>query len=421
MTRTRFPRPPAHRSPARFAALSTALFTASIAALLAMAPPPAQAQSAPSPLASFTRTLNAAISGYNREHLNGVSPEACAAACLADARKSWCVSFDYYKASQQCDLSDKRAADVGGLKTDYAGNPYDHYALIPGPGVPNPIVGPYGRRHVLVIGIDGLRGDALFCAGCATTPALSQLAAVGAFHGNVLAGGSQSTYSGPGWGTLFTGYWADQHGVTGNDASLPLRKPHVFDRIKQAYPTATIAVVGDWANITGNLKPVGADFVVANAAKNSQQATEAVKGWLSWTNPPTAIFYYLHNVDIHAASYDPYNAYYQSKIAGEDAQIQQVLDALAARPTYAQEEWLIVVVSDHGGTGSGHGGQSAGERDAALVMTNRYRNPTKPAYCQGDLTGTPLPQTGALTPHVLDFLGLVNDTAGSKHPACGSH
>ena len=46
MTRTRFPRPPAHRSPARFAALSTALFTASIAALLAMASPPAQAQSA---------------------------------------------------------------------------------------------------------------------------------------------------------------------------------------------------------------------------------------------------------------------------------------------------------------------------------------------------------------------------------------
>jgi hypothetical protein len=54
------------------------------------------------------------------------------------------------------------------------------------------------------------------------------------------------------------------------------------------------------------------------------------------------------------------------------------------------------------------------------VLTNRYRNPTKPPYCQGDLTGTALPQTGALTPHVLDFLGLVNDTAGSKHPACGA-
>lgn len=402
------------RQAAALRALGAALALAALA-------PVAGAQSAPSPLTSFTRTINAAISGYNREHLTAVTPEACAAACLNDSRKSWCVSFDFYKNAQQCDLSDKRAADVGGLKTDYAGNPYDHYSLIPGPGVPNPIVGPNGRKHVLVVGIDGLRGDALFCAGCVATPALSALAGSGAFHGNVLAGGSQATLSGPGWGTLFTGFWADQHGVTSNDIALPLKKPHLFDRIKTAYPTATVAVVGDWANITGNLKPAGADFVVANAAKNSQQATNAVKGWLSWTNPPTAIFYYLHNVDIHAASYDPFNAYYQSKIAGEDAQIQQVLDALAARPTYAAEEWLIVVVSDHGGTGSGHGGQSAGERDATLILTNSYRNPKKPAYCQGDLTGTTLPQTGALTPHVLDFLGLPNDTAGTKHPACGQH
>ncbi|WP_431100034.1 alkaline phosphatase family protein [Roseateles noduli] len=402
------------RQAAALRALGAALALAALA-------PVAGAQTAPSPLTSFTRTINAAISGYNREHLTAVTPEACAAACLNDSRKSWCVSFDFYKNAQQCDLSDKRAADVGGLKTDYAGNPYDHYSLIPGPGVPNPIVGPNGRKHVLVVGIDGLRGDALFCASCVATPALSALAGSGAFHGNVLAGGSQATLSGPGWGTLFTGFWADQHGVTSNDIALPLKKPHLFDRIKTAYPTATVAVVGDWANITGNLKPAGADFVVANAAKNSQQATNAVKGWLSWTNPPTAIFYYLHNVDIHAASYDPFNAYYQSKIAGEDAQIQQVLDALAARPTYAAEEWLIVVVSDHGGTGSGHGGQSAGERDATLILTNSYRNPTKPAYCQGDLTGTTLPQTGALTPHVLDFLGLPNDTAGTKHPACGQH
>jgi len=490
--------PSLKRQTAALRALGAALALAALA-------PVAVAQSAPSPLASFTRTINAAISGYNREHLTAVTPEACAAACVNDARKSWCVSFDYdktqsacdlsnaragevgglktdyagnpydhyalnvdalkdfartadaaisghntehlnavspqdcaaactassraawcrsfdfFKTQQQCDLSDKRASDVGGLKTDYPGNPYDHYALVQGLGVPNPVTGPNGRKHVLVIGIDGLRGDALFCAGCVPTPALSALAASGAYHRNVLAGGSQETVSGPGWATLFTGYWADQHGVTSNDASLPLRKPHVFDRLKQRYPTATVAVVGDWFNITHNLKADGSDFVVMNAAKNSQQATDTVKGWLSWTNPPTAIFYYLHNVDIHAASYDPFNAFYQSKIAAEDAQIQQVLDALAARPTYAQEEWLIVVVSDHGGSGSGHGGQSAGERDAALILTNSYRNPTKPAYCQGDLTGTTLPQTGALTPHVLDFLGLPNDTAGAKHPACGQH
>ena len=370
------------------------------------------------PLQQFERTADAAIAGYNNEALTGVSPQDCAAACTGDARKSWCRSFDYYKSGQRCDLSDRRANDVGGLKTDYPGNPYDHYSRAIVPGTPDPIP---GNKHVLLIGIDGLRGDSLRCAGCAQTTALSALMNGGAFHTNVLAGGGQSTFSGPGWGSVFTGFWADRHGVTSNDANLPLEQTHVFDLIKLAYPSATTAVVGDWYNITHNLLPATADHVVANGAKNSQQATDVVKDWLSWTHPPTAIFYYLHNVDIHACCYEPLNATYQQKIRDEDAQIRQVLDALTSRPGYANEEWLIVVASDHGGTGSGHGGQTAAERNTVLILDNNYRNPSKPAYCQGDLSATAMLQIDGATPHILDFLGLPNTTAGRKHPACGSH
>ncbi|WP_371280793.1 alkaline phosphatase family protein [Variovorax sp. OK605] len=272
---------------------------------------------------------------------------------------------------------------------------------------------------MLLIGIDGLRGDAIQCQGCAQTPAMSALIAGGAFHGNVLAGGPlQDTVSGPGWSTVFTGFWADKHGVTSNNTSLSLNKPHVFDLIKQAWPTATTAVVADWENLTTNLRPKNANFVVRNGAKNSQQATNTVKEWLSWTNAPTAIFYYLHNVDSHAASYAPLNAFYQSKIVGEDQQIQQVLNALVARPNYANEEWLIVVTSDHGGLNSGHGGQSAGERDTLLIMNNNYRNPLKTSYCRGNLSGTTMLQADGATPHILDFLGRPNNTEGHKNPSC---
>lgn len=367
-------------------------------------------------LDAFARTSNAAIAGHNTEHLNAVTPEACATACLGDARKAWCRSFDFNKNAAECDLSDKQASDVGGLKTDYPGNPYDHYALKTVIGTPNPIP---GKRHVLVIGIDGLRGDALRCTGCQQTVALSALMNDGAYHTNVRAGGSQATYSGPGWASVFTGFWADRHGVTSNNESLPLRETHVFDRIKSAYPSATVAIVADWYNLTHNLAPVGADEIVVNAAKNSQQATNAVKGWLSRRHAPAAIFYYLHNVDIHSCCYDPQNSAYKAKIRAEDAQIQQVLDALVARPTYANEEWLILVTSDHGGTGNGHGGQSAAERNTLLILDNTYRKPGKPKYCQGDLTSTPLTQIDGATPHILDFLGLSNPTAGRPHPRCG--
>ncbi|WP_374357182.1 PAN domain-containing protein [Chitinimonas sp.] len=370
----------------------------------------------PALLKQFSLSRDAAIAGHNTEQLRNASPSDCAAACTALPRRAWCRSFDYYKAQQACDLSDVRASDVGGLKTDYPGNPYDHYSLIAGEGRPNPLP---GDKHVLLIGIDGLRGDSIACQGCAPLTALPALIASGAFHANVLAGGSQPTVSGPGWASVFTGFWADQHGVVSNDASLPLQRPHVFDLIKQQYPDATVAVVGDWFNISHNLAPRQADFIEVNAPKNSQQASDAVKRMLGWRHAPSAIFYYLHNVDIHAASYAPLHPYYQSKISAEDQQIAQVLAALVARPNYLNEEWLIVVTSDHGGLNSGHGGQSAAERNSFLILNNHYLNPGKPAYCSGDLSSAPLSQVDGATPHILDFLGLPNHSAGHTHPACG--
>jgi len=73
--------------------------------------------------AQFTSTQNAAISGHNREHLTDASVATCKSACCD---RDWCNSFDYYKASSACDLSD--APPSTALKTNYNGHPYDHYA-----------------------------------------------------------------------------------------------------------------------------------------------------------------------------------------------------------------------------------------------------------------------------------------------------
>src|SRR5262245_37956014 len=75
------------------------------------------------PITQFQVTPNAAISGFNVEHLVSATPSDCATLCLA---RGWCKSFDYYKLENACDLSDKSAEDVGGLKTNYSDDPYDH-------------------------------------------------------------------------------------------------------------------------------------------------------------------------------------------------------------------------------------------------------------------------------------------------------
>ena len=73
---------------------------------------------------TYRRVTNAAISGHNRERVSNVTPSQCMATCNA---RSWCRSFDYYKNDNACDLSDQTSASVGGLTTNYPGNPYDHY------------------------------------------------------------------------------------------------------------------------------------------------------------------------------------------------------------------------------------------------------------------------------------------------------
>ena len=73
---------------------------------------------------SYQRIQNAAIQGHNTQRLTNVSVQACKAACTG---KNWCQSFDYYKKQNMCDLS-KANYRATGLKSNYPGNPYDHYS-----------------------------------------------------------------------------------------------------------------------------------------------------------------------------------------------------------------------------------------------------------------------------------------------------
>jgi len=94
----------------------------------------------------------AAISGHNKKHLTGQTVESCARACFGE---SWCKSFDWYKGKGGCDLSDKSAADVGGLKHNYNGDPYDHYACESVVSVstksiiPNAAISGHNKKHLV--------------------------------------------------------------------------------------------------------------------------------------------------------------------------------------------------------------------------------------------------------------------------------
>lgn len=95
----------------------------------------------------FRRVANAAISGHNRKQVTG-SVRDCLRQCEAETSFR-CVSVDYHKGKNRCDLSDKRAADVGGLKENYPGDPYEHYERLTSEPAPDHAVSPTSDNATL--------------------------------------------------------------------------------------------------------------------------------------------------------------------------------------------------------------------------------------------------------------------------------
>jgi predicted AlkP superfamily pyrophosphatase or phosphodiesterase len=264
-----------------------------------------------------------------------------------------------------------------------------------GPGRENDFDG----RRVLLIGIDGCRADALRAVmGFSKAPNLHYLAKEGCANWSVFAGGEnggvteQPTSSGPGWSTIFTGVWRNQHGVRSNkfEEHRIAEFPHFMRRIKDAKPTASCASIVDWPEIHDFIADAsrkdGAEFLDAKITLRPDPAKKA-KDWpqidaairdralaVLREGNPDALFVYFGQVDEtgHAETdpqgkFSPENPEYLGAISDVDRLIGGVLAAVEARPRYAEEDWLILVTTDHGGTGTSHGKQSPEERNIWLI------------------------------------------------------
>ena len=87
------------------------------------------------------------------------------------------------------------------------------------------------------------------------------------------------------------------------------------------------------------------------------QATDAAVKHLSEANPD-ALFLYIGQVDVagHTHGFHPSVPEYVAAIERADKLVGRALAAVKSRKTFASEDWLVVVTSDHGGQGKGHGG-----------------------------------------------------------------
>ena len=217
----------------------------------------------------------------------------------------------------------------------------------------------------LVIGLDGAAFDFL---APADMPNLDALRADGmTAASNLYAAPMSGTVSGPGWSTIATGVWPDKHRVTDNSFSNPAYAtyPDYLTRIEAGDPSRDTYVVGTWGPISQTIFGPAVD--VREAGGNDEGTTARAVAALS-TGDPDDVFVHLDEVDGAGSSVGTNGAAYGQALARVDQQIGQILDAVDARATRADEDWLIVVTADHGHTPTGgHGGSTPAERKTFVI------------------------------------------------------
>ncbi len=251
-------------------------------------------------------------------------------------------------------------------------------------------------KKVLVVGWDGARPDAVQAA---STPNLDKVASWGGIAWDATTQLTHATVSGPGWTSVLTGVGPDQHNVVMNGL-YDERDNSWLTFVQRAHDEGLrtgVAVV--WPE-------VATDIVEEGAADESWLSSDdGVADWMATGIANDSFDLHLVHLDSpdhagHDTGYSADNPDYILAIEESDERLGRMLDAIETR---TDEDWLVAVTTDHGGSGTGHGPLDA---DNQTIWT-AYGYP-------GGSGGWKLPGASHLDVHptVLDFLGVQIDSRG---------
>ncbi|WP_051670023.1 alkaline phosphatase family protein [Bryobacter aggregatus] len=219
--------------------------------------------------------------------------------------------------------------------------------------------------RVLIIGIDGLSVKGLELA---EIPNLKALMARGAF--TLRGRGVMPTVSSPNWASLLSGAGPEQHGVTSNEWQRDKHEidpvcvgsdqifPTLFGVIHEAKPKLHLAAIYDWKDF-GRLIEPSAPRHLAHVLHSKETTDAAIAYWNE--QKPDLLFVHLDDVD-HAGHGKGWEGeHYLAELHRVDALVGRL--AAAAGP-----KSLVVLVADHGGTGTKHGNLRMNELQIPMIF-----------------------------------------------------
>lgn len=225
-------------------------------------------------------------------------------------------------------------------------------------------------KNVILIGIDGVSAEAFQYA---SHPVMDDLIKKGVV--SLKTRGVMPTVSAPNWATILSGAGPEQHGVTSNNWSLlnqgfePTIKDNdgyftsVFSIIRKQMPKANTAMFydWDWLGTYVNKKLISKEQYIQGYVMITSVALNYIK-----KEKPVFTFIYYGEPD-HVGHTKGFNTsdYYQA-ISDIDAEIGKIIAALQEAKMW--QNTTLIITSDHGGVGYGHGGESMIELEVPWII-----------------------------------------------------
>jgi hypothetical protein len=253
------------------------------------------------------------------------------------------------------------------------------------------------EKKAIFIIIDGVSKDVLQSV---PTPNLHAIAKEGALI-SAYQGGERDQYnqtptiSAPGYNNVLTGVWYNKHNVPDNDIKAPnYHYPTIFRFFEDQYAEKQTAIFSSWQDnrtkligeglpTTGGIKlDYHFDGLELDTVKyphdkkrkfmsDIDQAVADEAARYIQEKGPDLSWVYLEFPDDIGHIYGDSEKYYDA-VRASDRRIGQIWEAIKLRKQQKNEDWMIIVTTDHGRdpkTGKDHGGQSDRER-ASWIVTN---------------------------------------------------
>lgn len=250
-------------------------------------------------------------------------------------------------------------------------------------------------RKTLFVIIDGIPADVVERL---QPPVITDIARRG-IYSRAYCGGAVGTYSETptisaiGYTNILTGTWMNKHGVKGNSNMKPnYNYPTVFRIAKDQKQPVTTAVYSSWTDnrtiLLGEGKPetryLAVDYAFDGYDRDEQrfpheqndlhiQAIDAqvcrdAANCIASKAPHLNWLYLWYTDD--AYHHNGGGAVADEAVMTVDRQLAAVWNAVREREKHHNEEWLVIVTTDHGRNASGqrHGGQSTRERTVWMAV-----------------------------------------------------